>query len=165
MANCRTLRVLLYLVSMRQIILLHLVCDNMSHPPSGGLYLVSMWHNVAPPAAGYYILCRGPRSTYHILCQCDKMSHRPAGGTISSGTTSCAPFGGNGTTYSGATKCRADLRSAVGGTTSSGLASLGILHLAPPFGRLRGSLSMRHNVAPPAAALVVVFLVHATNYI
>ena len=89
---------LLDLVSMRQIILLHLVCDN--------------------------------------------MSHRPAGGTISSGTTYCAPFGGNDTISSGATKCRADLRSAVGGTTSCGLAPLGILHVARPFGALRGVVSM-----------------------
>ena len=115
MTNCRTLRVLLYLVSMRQIILLHLVCDNMSHPPSGGLYLVSMWHNVAPPAAGLLHLVPAPRSVYHILCQCDKMSHRPAGGTISSGTTSCAPFGGHGTISSAATKCRTALRAVVGG--------------------------------------------------
>ena len=91
-------------------------------PPFGGLYLVSMWHNVAPPAAGYYILCLGSWFTYYILCQCDKMSHRPAGGTISSGTTSC------------------------------GLAPLGILHVAPPCGRLRGVVSMWHNVAPPPGA-------------
>ena len=85
----------------------------------------------------------------------------PFGGDFSNvNVTNCrTPFGGARgsasvlgpcTTYSGATKCRADLRSAVGGTTSSGLAPLGILHVARPFGALRGVVSMRQNVAAPS---------------
>ena len=69
----------------------------------------------------------------------------PFGGAISS--TSVL---GSCTIYSGATKCRAPLRGALGGTTSSGLAPLGILHLARPFGALRGAVSMRQNVAAPS---------------
>jgi len=78
--NCRTLRVLLDLVSMRQIILLHLVCDNMSHPLRGIYILCQCDITSQPPSGAYYILCHGPCSTYHILCQCDQLSQPPFGG-------------------------------------------------------------------------------------
>ena len=96
--------------------------DNLwiTRPPSGGYILCQCDITSHRLRRAYYILCLGSWFTYYILCQCDKMSHRPAGGTISSGTTSC------------------------------GLASLGILHVARPFGALRGVVSMRQNVAAPS---------------
>ncbi len=128
MANCRTpLRGARFRGSVT-VNILYLVMRQYVAPPSGVLYLVLL-------EMGFYTI------------SCVNVTYRrtPFGGAISS--TSVL---GSCTIYSGATKCRAPLRGALGGTTSSGLAPLGILHLARPFGALRGAVSMRQNVAAPS---------------
>ena len=101
----------------------------MSHPLRGIYILCQCDITSQPPSGAYYILCLGPCSTYHILCQCDQVSHPPSGGTMGSGTT------------------------------SSGLAPLGILYLDFHFDDSSTTpprMSMWHIVAPPSGVLHLV---------
>ena len=115
--------------------------------------------NCRSPLRGLYVVYSWFVDLLHLVVR--QYVAAPLRGAIScvNATYRRTPFGGarsstsvlgSCTIYSGATKCRAPLRGALGGTTSSGLAPLGILHLARPFGALRGAVSMRQNVAAPS---------------
>ena len=62
--------------------ILYLVMRQYVAPPSGGLYLVSMWHNVAAPFGGIlYLVARFAVHVPHIVAVDNSP---PFGGTISS---------------------------------------------------------------------------------